>query len=258
MMTTVALAGDWHGNVRWARARIADVAARGVGLILHLGDFGIWPGESGELYLLDVERICAEHGVDIWITPGNHEDWDRLTELWAGPANSGQPLHLTDHIRVLPRGYRFVLAGRSFVSLGGAPSVDLDRRTAGKDWWAEEAITAEDVEAVVGGGHADVMLAHDAPLGPYGVAEVARIRAGNEWGWSDRALAYARVGAERMHETFLGVAPKLFVHGHYHVVGEATVELPARDYCAWIWSLNCDGVDGNVRYLDVATLDDAG
>jgi hypothetical protein len=55
-MTTVALAGDWHGNVRWASARIADVAVRQVGLILHLGDFGIWPGESGEQYMLDVER----------------------------------------------------------------------------------------------------------------------------------------------------------------------------------------------------------
>ncbi|MGH3343559.1 MAG: hypothetical protein ACRDPK_11905 [Carbonactinosporaceae bacterium] len=30
-MNIVALAGDWHGNLPWARARIAAVAARGVG-----------------------------------------------------------------------------------------------------------------------------------------------------------------------------------------------------------------------------------
>jgi hypothetical protein len=253
-MTTVALAGDWHGNVRWARARIENVAAHGVALILHLGDFGIWPGPSGEQYLLDVETTCAEYGVDIWITPGNHEDWGRLTAMWASPTSVGQPLQLADHIRFLPRGYRCELGGRSFVSLGGAPSVDLDRRTVGKDWWAEEAITPEHVDLVVEGGHADVMLAHDAPLAPYEVDEVARIRAGNEWGWSDRALAYARVGAERMHDAFLGVAPRLFAHGHYHVVGEATFTLPGHDYDTRVWSLNCDGVEGNLRYLDLSTL----
>lgn len=98
------------------------------------------------------------------------------------------------------------------------------------------------------------MLAHDAPLAPYEVPNVARIR--NETGsWPDHALAYARVGAELMHEAFLGVRPRLFVHGHYHVVDEAAVALPDATYETRIWSLNCDGVDGNIRYLDLATLD---
>ncbi|GAB7005394.1 hypothetical protein JCM18899A_28670 [Nocardioides sp. AN3] len=101
-----------------------------------------------------------------------------------------------------------------------------------------------------------MMLAHDAPLSPYEVDRVAFIRTHNEWGWPERALAYARVGAERMHEAFLGVAPRLFTHGHYHVDGEATVRVPGRDHQTRIWSLNCDGVGGNLRYLDLATLAD--
>ena len=115
-------------------------------------------------------------------------------------------------------------------------------------------ITPEDVEAVVAGGYADVMLTHDAPLAPYEADQVAHIRTHNECGWPDRAFAYARVGAERMHDAFLGVAPRLFAHGHYHAVGEATVQLPARGYDTTIWSLNCDGVGGNIRYLDLAGL----
>jgi len=51
----------------------------------------------------------------------------------------------------------------------GGPSVDLDVRSRHTDWWPEEMITDEDVAAVVGGGYADVMLADDAPLAPYGV-----------------------------------------------------------------------------------------
>ena len=158
---------------------------------------------------------------------------------------------------MLPRGYRFELEGRTFVSLGGAPSVDLADRSHGNDWWPEEMITDDDVAGVVEGGYADVMLAHDAPLAPCEVDRVAYLRSHNEWGWPDRALAHARVGAERMHDAFLGVAPKLFVHGHYHVVGETTVVLPGRGCGTRIWSLNCDGVDGNVRYLDLATIGDA-
>jgi len=255
-MSTVALAGDWHGNTRWALARITELAERGVELILHLGDFGIWPGTSGRTYLGRLEEACAQHRVSICVTPGNHEDWGLLTRLWTEPGQAGRPLRLTPNIVVLPRGYRFEIEGRSFVSLGGAPSVDLANRTQGKNWWPEEMITPEDVEAVVACGYADVMLAHDAPLAPYEVDQLAHIRAHNEWGWPDRGLAYARVGAERMHEAFLGVAPRLFVHGHYHVVGEATVALPGRDYDTRIWSLNCDGVDGNVRYLDLGALAD--
>ena len=254
-MSTVALAGDWHGNTRWALARITEVAERGVALILHLGDFGIWPGTSGRVYLSKLEEACAAYGVGIWVTPGNHEDWGQLTRLWTDPAHVGRPLQLTKHIAVLPRGYRFELEGRSFVSLGGAPSVDLADRSRGMDWWPEEAITPEGVALVINDGYADVMLAHDAPLTPYEVDRVAYIRTHNEFGWPDDALAYARVGAELMHEAFLGVAPRLFAHGHYHVSGEATVRLPGRDYGTAIWSLNCDGVDGNVRYFDLRTAE---
>lgn len=197
-MSTVALAGDWHGNTRWARARIAEVATNGVALILHLGDFGIWPGTSGRVYVDQLEEACAEHGVGIWVTPGNHEDWGSLTQLWARPEHSGRPLHVSKHIAILPRGHRFTLEGRSFVSLGGAPSVDLEYRERRKDWGAEEAIRPEDVAKVVQDGYADVMLAHDAPLAPYEVPQVARIR--SETGsWPAHALAYARAGAESMH-----------------------------------------------------------
>lgn len=253
-MSTVALAGDWHGNTRWARTRIAEVAANGVALILHLGDFGIWPGASGRVYIDQLEEACAEHGVGIWVTPGNHEDWGSLPRLWTKPENAGRPLHVSEHIAILPRSYRFSLEGRSFVSLGGAPSVDLDFRSRNKDWWAEEAIRREDVAEVVTGGYADVMLAHDAPLAPYEVPAVARIR--NQTGmWSDRALAYARAKAELMHEAFLGVRPRLFAHGHYHVADETTVAVPDATHETQIWSLNCDGENGNIRYLDLATLD---
>lgn len=194
-MSIVALAGDWHGDTAWAQARVAKVARNGVALILHLGDFGIWPGPGGRRYLEDLEATCAEYGVGIWVTLGNHEDWGRLTELWNDPRRSGQPLQVTAHITLLPRGYRFELEGRSFVSLGGAPSVDRDDRVPGRDWWPEEMIREDEARAVAAGGYADVMLTHDAPLAPFEVPRVAHLRQSNEYG-CPRALSRTRRWAQ--------------------------------------------------------------
>ena len=74
-MVRAVFAGDWHGNLLWATSRIQSIGSSGVKTILHVGDFGIWPGASGKRYLQGVENTCERHDVDILITPGNHEDW---------------------------------------------------------------------------------------------------------------------------------------------------------------------------------------
>ena len=263
-MTVVALAGDWHGNTWWAQQRIRDVAQRDVSLLLHLGDFGIWPGNSGAKFLRKVNRTCAEQNVDILVTPGNHDDWGRLTTLWENPkrrdpyTDGPLPLHLEEHITVLSRGHAWTLEGRRFVSLGGAPSVDYPDRTPGRSWWPEERIAPEDVDRTIRNGvGADVMLAHDAPDGPWWTPPVERIVCGpGRVRWAEEALAHAAVGRARITEAFLGVRPKLFVHGHYHVSGQATVQIPAAGHETRIWSLDCEGSAGNLRYLDLETLTD--
>lgn len=263
-MTVVALASDWHGNTLWVQQKIAVIAERGVTQVLHHGDFGIWPGNSGAKFLRKVDRTCATHGVDIMVFPGNHEAWDRLMTLWANPKRrdsaSGDPLplHVAEHIMVLPRGYAWTIEGRRFVSLGGAPSVDYPTRTAGRSWWPEERIEPEDVARTVrNGAGADVMLAHDSADGPSWTSPVESIvRGGGGHSWTGEALEHAAVGRERMSEAFLGVRPKLFVHGHYHVAGEALVQIPGVDHQTQVWSLDCEGSAGILRYLDLETLND--
>lgn len=259
-MSVVAVAGDWHGNELFASARIGDVARHGVSTLLHVGDFGVWPGRSGKRYLLRVEAACAEHGVRVLVTPGNHEDWGRLTQRWQtqGAVNDQAelvPLELTEHIAILPRGHRWTMQGRSFVSLGGAPSVDKHLRSRGIDWWAEEQISDEDVERVAAGAHAEVMVAHDSPDAPYAVPKVAQIIATNPIGWPEDSIAYAAAGRGRMTRAFEAVAPRLFVHGHYHVADQTTVAVPGAEHDTRVWALASDqeGV-GNLRYLDLATL----
>ena len=80
-MVKVVIAGDWHGNLPWPTSRIQSVGASDVTTILHVGDFGLWPGNSAKRYLQVIEKTCARAGVQLQVTPGNHEGWARLTAL---------------------------------------------------------------------------------------------------------------------------------------------------------------------------------
>jgi len=60
----IVVAGDWHGNEEWAVSVIRRVptllARQSQRLVLHLGDFGIWPDKAGLVYLDRVSKALAE------------------------------------------------------------------------------------------------------------------------------------------------------------------------------------------------------
>lgn len=255
------------------------IGERGVKTILHLGDFGIWPGPSGKTFLQSVDRACERAGVEqILLTPGNHEDWGRLTQMWSLPkyrdpeTGDPLPLPLSDHVAVLPRGYVFELqidtgdpaAGtRRFLSLGGAKSVDRDQRSEGKDWWPEERFTQEDIDRAVRNGsrvhsQVDVLLTHESPERPYMVPAVETIIHGDagEYTWPPEPLADAAIDRGRLSTVVEAVRPRLVAHGHMHVAGETTVQIPGAEHETRIWAIGKDGSASNVRYLDLATLSD--
>jgi hypothetical protein len=259
-MVEVVFAGDWHGNLPWATSRIQSVGASGVTTILHVGDFGLWPGNSGRRYLQIVEKTCARAGVELLVTPGNHEDWARLTALWANPrrrdpeTGAPLPLQLTDHIRVLPRGHRFTIGGTSFLSFGGAASVDRHLRTEGVDWWPEEMPSEADVDYAIAGGPVDVLVAHDSPEAEWCVPAVRETLARNPLGWPQTSLTWAAVSRERVNRVFETVRPRLLVHGHHHVWGTRTVRLHGSAHSTQVVSLAADGGSGNVWRLDLDDL----
>ena len=149
------------------------------------------------------------------------------------------------------------MGGRSFVALGGAPSVNRVRLTEGIDWWPSEVIQEEHVETTIAGGHADVMLTHDSPGPPYCTEPIADVIQGNPWGWPDSILAYAQEGIDKVTRAVVGVKPLLLAHGHFHVAGQAAVRLPGSTHETTIWSLAANQDPGNVRLLDLDTLTDA-
>jgi len=214
----IGAAGDWHGNAIYSHAMLHALAKQGITTVMHVGDFGIgWP-RHGQGYARFVDQVCEELGITLYITPGNHENWAYINQL---PFRNGQAW-IGERICVLERNTRFELDGRSFLSLGGAPSIDFPSRTKGYTWWPEEMLTLADVEKAAADGYADVMLTHDAPAG--GTDEVQKILDSPGAFWTDAGLAYAREGQELMRIAVDGVKPALFIHGHFHVAGEKQVD----------------------------------
>jgi len=279
----VVIAGDWHGDAPWAETVVAKAKAANCDVILQVGDFGIWPGRVGMDFLAEVDVACFAHEVTILVTPGNHEDWDAINYMPAIDSSVmpgwGEIKWFTDNIGVIPRGHRFQISGsdgipRTFLSLGGAPSIDKDMRTPGVDWWADEMITWADVhnveKAVLKDGPVDYMLTHDAPE-PLTRRIAALIRE-NGGGWPLATIQYCTEGRQRLTAAFNAARPKVLFHGHYHlretaqvVGGKYTydkagdrIDLPVQpdntaQFNCRIESLSMEATSGNAVILDIAS-----
>lgn len=211
----VLFAGDWHGNLYQAEAAVLAAAARGIKVIVQAGDFGLWtPKQETFRFLKGLNNVLVQHDIVLYWVDGNHECFPHLYEWPIGDDGTRQ---IRTNIFHLPRGLRWEWLGVKFVALGGAHSVDKDYRVHGEEWWPEEHVTYAEIQQVIDGGPADVMIMHDVPAGvpnlitddPLGQHQAAR--------W----FGEHNIGAATMHRAILAQAyevvnPGLIVHGHYH------------------------------------------
>jgi calcineurin-like phosphoesterase family protein len=239
----VVVAGDWHGNMRWAvsvieaAAKVLEGEARKI--ILHAGDFGIWPGEVGERYLDAVISTCFAHDIRLWFVDGNHEDFTQL-----------EAFRITDYddkvVAWLPRGYRWQWHGRTWLAFGGAVSIDQGLRTKGKSWWPEEAITNSQVLETIVDGPADIVLAHDCPSS----VNLSLPVPPREWLRFVPACEENRI---RLQALLNDVKPRYLIHGHYHRGYQRIVSMPHGP--VEITGLDMDGASFNWLVLNTRTME---
>jgi hypothetical protein len=95
--------------------------------------------------------------------------------------------------------------------IGGALSVDQERRTEGLDWWRGEELSVERLQAMVDvyvGARPRVMVTHDCPEGI--VRHVCAASRRRKFEWPSRT----RQALQAMWEAH---QPELWVFGHHHV-----------------------------------------
>lgn len=193
MLRRVVVFGDSHGTLPMVREAAHLAALLDAEAIMSVGDFGIWPGSGGKEFLDISAKIAAARGVEIVVTPGNHDDYDQLERA---PRDGTGRIVLRDNVHAVERGAVIELAGLRWLCLSGAASIDgpggpwrpqnrgpLDETTdirnghgrivtrkAGYDlggWWPQERITPADAAAAVAAaerhGPVAVMISHEAP-----------------------------------------------------------------------------------------------
>ena len=246
--TRVAVAGDWHGDQLWLREAIPAIRAADplITTIVHVGDYGLAQGPRGRGFLNAVDDVCFEYGFErILVTPGNHDDWGRLTARWL--SEPGDEIWLSDVTRFLPRGYRWTIGGRTFLSFGGAASLDRTGRRVGRDWWPEEMPRPLEVEAAVAKGPAEILITHEAING--GCSKVERVLETNPQGWDELDLEYSATSRGLVTRVWEGVRPSVLAHGHMHIADQVELASGQR-----VYSLGNRGQRKNLAILDLKDL----
>jgi len=214
-------------------------------LILHLGDFGIWPGAEGRRYLGSVAAILEVVNAELWFVDGNHEDFPQLARMASDTLPDGR-VAVRPNIYHLPRGHRWQWHGRAWLACGGGVSLDKAARVEGLDWWPQEEITSGQEAAIIAGGRADVMVCHDCPSG---VAH--KFPRPPSW-CAPADLSRNNAHRERLQRIAGAVRPAYLMHGHLHRAYQRTCDFgygPVQ-----VTGLAADGVLRNFAVLNVELM----
>jgi predicted phosphodiesterase len=208
----ICAAGDIHGAFdRMYEDVLAFETALGVRFewVLHVGDLGVWPTPSridkatrnhdgaGDFPEWWAERRAAPRRTVF--VKGNHEDF-----VWLDDQPDSKVLPGLFYLR---NGERFELpdgdAPLTVAGLGGChgPS-NYHRRSRDLQGYAKRHYTREDIDRLIDGGPADVLLVHDAPAG----VQFETHRRGA--GWVSEA--------EGLDDLVGGVRPRVCFFGHHH------------------------------------------
>ena len=208
--TVLMLAGDWHGNQTWVERVIAHAVTRNVDTILQLGDFGYWLDDlRTDEYLATIDTLLAATGIRLFWLDGNHEDHTRVAD-WADATRH-------PNVRYLRRGFRWQWWGKTWMSVGGAMSVDKRCRIEGESWWPQEELTDADVEYAQRDGGVDVIVSHDCPRGVDIPGVGPDTKGGVRGNWPPDILLEAQQHREKLATICRATTPDWLFHGHYHI-----------------------------------------
>jgi predicted phosphodiesterase len=196
----ILVAGDWHGNAPWATRVIEFAAESQYDAIFQLGDFGWWPHvDWGQRYIDRVSETAMKVEMPIYWCDGNHDNHEDLLQH----SSSATRVSVREALHYVPRGTAWQWEGVRFVALGGAYSIDKDRRIPGYSWWEDEMIRERDVERTLQAESCDILFTHDAPY-----------RAVGKPLYKDDANTDANNAAVRA--VMEALQPDWLFHGHWH------------------------------------------
>ncbi len=112
--------------------------------VIICGDFGgVWDGSREEAYW---RKWLDDKNFTTLFVDGNHENFNLLSMFEEIDLFGGKARKISDSIYHLMRGYVYEIEGMKIFTFGGASSHDIQFRTDGKNWWAEELPSEDEMK----------------------------------------------------------------------------------------------------------------
>ncbi len=246
----VGFAGDWHGNLYWARRMLAHFAERDVRTVYHVGDFGLATNVLGKGYLVTLHKLCVNLNLRLYIVLGNHDDYDRF-DLMRTDVEGWRYIKDYPLFRFASRGHVWLHGDVLMGALGGAGSINKNVLREGYNWWPGEEILSSDVETLaknLAGQQLDVMLTHEAPAG------LRRIGMSKPAYLTEEVEYYCYQQRVRLRDATDAAKPLWLIHGHWHEWHRdhfTGVGLDGEEYTTSVVSLNRDTEIYNCMVADL-------
>jgi hypothetical protein len=141
--------GDTHGDLARFSSKNFPVGKTLTksDYVVILGDFGcIWYGDRRDEYNL---KWLQDKPWTTLFVDGNHESFFLLNQYPVMTWNGGKIHRINDSVFHLMRGQVFNIDSNTFMTMGGASSIDKYYRTEGKSWWKEEMPTEEEKQELL-------------------------------------------------------------------------------------------------------------
>jgi hypothetical protein len=160
----VHITGYLHGHVDFAKILIRTDTIAPDDILVILGDFGLSIASNPDWLMC----LRNQKFVTVFVD-GNHENFPFLDSLPTKVWNNGLVGIVADNIYHLRRGEIFLINGKSFLSFGGAESIDKHSRIEGVSWFPEEVPDSRDLNNLTDNLRqftftVDYVLTHTMPL----------------------------------------------------------------------------------------------
>ena len=162
----IFITGDKHGTFLPFFTLAEKMELKDDDILIIAGDAGyVW----NEDFSYGIETLQQLFPGTIVFIDGNHENHALLNSLEVCTWQGGQVHRVGERVYHLMRGEIFSIYGKTFFVLGGARSIDKDRREEGISWWQEEEPSPEEMEYGLKQltqhyNDIDYVITHESPL----------------------------------------------------------------------------------------------
>ena len=178
--------------------------------IIVLGDMGLlWRHDMKDANSF-IDFFEKNYKFNLYFIEGNHSNYKLLKLLKEDENGMG---YISEHIRHLKRGREYFIENKSFLTIGGADSIDKFRRTEGLNWWKEETITQKDIEKIEK-KYYDYVLSHTCPTSVFDEYKFYLCTLGNIVDDTDPAY---RISGDKLEEVLKNIDFGHWWFAHYHV-----------------------------------------